>query len=116
MNAREQGREVSVAIVNAPDPVVLLAAAMSFNENIDELTMAAALHKSCTGRHSTSLRLPTAFTSLPMLNMYGGVASPSKTTMRDPTLILPAPLMMSVKNRSLPSTACPIETTPFSTH
>ena len=41
-NARNEGREVSVAIVNAPDPVVLLAAAMSFNENIDELTIAAA--------------------------------------------------------------------------
>lgn len=45
MNAREEGREVKVAVVNAPDPVVLLAAAMSFNENIDELTIAAALHE-----------------------------------------------------------------------
>ena len=45
MNAREEGRPVKIAIVNAPDPVVLLAAAMSFNENLDELTVAAALHK-----------------------------------------------------------------------
>jgi UbiD family decarboxylase len=45
MNARAEGREVDVAVVNAPDPVVLLAAAMSFNENIDELTIAAALHE-----------------------------------------------------------------------
>ena len=45
MNAREEGREVSVAVVNAPDPVVLLAAAMSFDDNIDELTIAAALHE-----------------------------------------------------------------------
>ena len=54
MNAREEGREVNVAIVNAPDPVVLLAAAMSFNENIDELTIAAALHEKLYG---TSLNL-----------------------------------------------------------
>ncbi len=43
--ARAEGREVKIAVVNAPDPVVLLAAAMSFNENIDELTIAAALHE-----------------------------------------------------------------------
>ena len=39
--ARENGDTVDVAVVNAPDPVVLLAAAMSFDENIDELTIAA---------------------------------------------------------------------------
>ena len=43
--ARENGDTVDVAVVNAPDPVVLLAAAMSFDENIDELTIAAALHE-----------------------------------------------------------------------
>ena len=48
-NARAEGREVSVAVVNAPDPVVLLAAEMSFNENIDELTIAAALHEKLYG-------------------------------------------------------------------
>lgn len=52
--ARAAGEEVNVAIVNAPDPVVLLAAAMSFNENIDELTIAAALHERLYG---TPLRL-----------------------------------------------------------
>ena len=34
-----------MAIVNAPDPVVLLAAAMSFSEFRDELQYAAALHE-----------------------------------------------------------------------
>ena len=43
--ARANGDTVDVAVVNAPDPVVLLAAAMSFDENIDELTIAAALHE-----------------------------------------------------------------------
>jgi len=43
--ARENGDTVKIAVVNAPDPVVLLAAAMSFDENIDELTIAAALHE-----------------------------------------------------------------------
>ena len=45
LEARENGDDVEIAIVNAPDPVVLLAAAMSFKENIDELTIAAALHE-----------------------------------------------------------------------
>ncbi len=35
--ARENGDTVDIAVVNAPDPVVLLAAAMSFSDNIDEL-------------------------------------------------------------------------------
>ena len=43
--ARENGDTVDVAVVNAPAPGVLLAAAMSFDENIDELTIAAALHE-----------------------------------------------------------------------
>ena len=43
-DARSAGEEVNVAIINAPDPVVLLlAAAMSFDTNIDELTIASAL-------------------------------------------------------------------------
>ncbi|MGB1587991.1 MAG: UbiD family decarboxylase [Poseidonia sp.] len=58
MNARAEGREVSVAIVNAPDPVVLLAAAMSFNENIDELTIAAALHEKLYGTPLHLVELP----------------------------------------------------------
>ncbi|MEK9650937.1 MAG: UbiD family decarboxylase [Poseidonia sp.] len=56
--ARSEGREVSVAIVNAPDPVVLLAAAMSFNENIDELTIAAALHEKLYGTPLRLVELP----------------------------------------------------------
>ena len=64
MAAREEGREVSIAVVNAPDPVVLLAAAMSFNENIDELTIAATLHEKLYGTplesvSYTHLTLPT---------------------------------------------------------
>ena len=43
--ARSKGHEVKIAIVNAPDPVVLLAGAMSFDEPIDELSIAAALHE-----------------------------------------------------------------------
>ena len=45
ITARENGDTVDIAVVNAPDPVVLLAAAMSFNDNIDELSIAAALHE-----------------------------------------------------------------------
>lgn len=58
MNAREEGREVNIAVVNAPDPVVLLAAAMSFNENIDELTIAAALHEKLYGSPLQLVELP----------------------------------------------------------
>lgn len=54
LTAREEGNEVDIAVVNAPDPVVLLAAAMSFNDNIDELTIAAALHEKL---YSKPLRL-----------------------------------------------------------
>ena len=44
-NAREKGDVIPIAIVNGCDPVVLLAAAMSFEEHIDELTVASALHE-----------------------------------------------------------------------
>ena len=54
--ARANGETVDVAVVNAPDPVVLLAAAMSFSENIDELTIAAALHEKL---YNKPLRLTT---------------------------------------------------------
>ena len=43
--ARANGDTVDIAVVNAPDPVVLLAAAMSFDDNIDELSIASALHE-----------------------------------------------------------------------
>ena len=56
IEARANGKTVDVAVVNAPDPVVLLAAAMSFSENIDELTIAAALHEKL---YDKPLRLTT---------------------------------------------------------
>ena len=55
-SAHSQGSEVSVCVVNAPDPTVLLAAAMSFNDHIDELKVAAALHRRI---HGTPLRVVT---------------------------------------------------------
>ena len=56
--ARAVGEEVNVAIINAPDPVVLLAAAMSFDTNIDELTIASALHEKVYGKPLELLTLP----------------------------------------------------------
>jgi UbiD family decarboxylase len=58
MNARKTGGEVNIAVVNAPDPVVLLAAAMSFDDNIDELTIAAALHEKLYGKPLRLTRMP----------------------------------------------------------
>ncbi len=58
MSAREKGEKVPIAIINAPDPVVLLAAAMSFDHNIDELTIAAALHKKIHGCQLELVTLP----------------------------------------------------------
>lgn len=58
MNARAEGREVNVAVVNAPDPVVLLAAAMSFDENIDELTIASSLHNKLYGKPLELVEMP----------------------------------------------------------
>ena len=58
MDARKEGREVSIAVVNGPDPVVLLAAAMSFNENIDELTIAATLHEKLYDKPLKLVALP----------------------------------------------------------
>jgi UbiD family decarboxylase len=55
--AQENGDEVSIAVVNAPDPVVLLAAAMSFNEPLDELSVAASLHQKLHGRPLTLVKL-----------------------------------------------------------
>ena len=43
--AAKEGKSVDIAVINGADAVVLLAAAMSFTENLDELTVAAALHK-----------------------------------------------------------------------
>ena len=57
-SARESGDEVKIAIINAPDPVVLLAAAMSFDSNIDELTIASSLHKKIHGSPLDLVELP----------------------------------------------------------
>ena len=48
--AAKEGENVDIAVVNGADAVVLLAAAMSFTENLDELTVAAALHKKLHGK------------------------------------------------------------------
>ena len=48
-NAQEKNDEVPIAVVNGPDPVVLLAAAMSFDEPLDELRVAASLHERLYG-------------------------------------------------------------------
>lgn len=55
-SAHSHGSEVSICVVNAPDPTVLLAGAMSFKEHIDELKVAAALHRRI---HGTPLRVVT---------------------------------------------------------
>ena len=47
--AFERNEEIPIAVVNGPDPVVLLAAAMSFAEPLDELRVAAALHERLYG-------------------------------------------------------------------
>ncbi len=52
------GDEVKIGIVNAPDPTVLLAAAMSFDEYLDELTVAAALHQKVHNKPLKLVRLP----------------------------------------------------------
>ena len=56
--AREKAQEGYIAIVNAPDPVVLLAGAMSFDEPIDELTIAAALHEKLYDKPLQLVELP----------------------------------------------------------
>ena len=55
--ARANGDEISIAVVNGADATVLLAAAMSFNEDLDELTVAAALHEKFHGRPLRLVRL-----------------------------------------------------------
>ncbi|MAV60054.1 MAG: hypothetical protein CND89_02595 [Marine Group II euryarchaeote MED-G38] len=55
--AQEKGDQVSIAVVNAPDPVVLLAAAMSFNEPLDELKVASSLHLKLHGEPLKLVRL-----------------------------------------------------------
>ena len=53
-----RNRSRSICVVNAPDPTVLLAAAMSFKEHIDEIKVAAALHRRIYGRPLRVVTLP----------------------------------------------------------
>jgi len=64
-NARTNGETVPIAIVNGCDPVVLLAAAMSFDEHIDELTVASTLHERFYGE------------PLPMVTLDNGIPVPA---------------------------------------
>ena len=63
--AQENNDEVPIAVVNGPDPVVLLAAAMSFDEPLDELRVAAALHERLYG------------TQLELVELANGVVVPA---------------------------------------
>ena len=63
--ARENGDVIPIAIVNGCDPVVLLAAAMSFEQHIDELTVASALHERFYG------------TPLPVVELENGIPVPA---------------------------------------
>ena len=64
-NARANGETIPIAIVNGCDPVVLLAAAMSFDEHIDELTVASTLHERFYGE------------PLPMVTLDNGIPVPA---------------------------------------
>ena len=64
-NARAKGETIPIAIVNGCDPVVLLAAAMSFDEHIDELTVASTLHERFYGE------------PLPMVTLDNGIPVPA---------------------------------------
>ena len=55
--ARSNGDTIPIAIVNGADPVVLLAAAMSFDDPIDELTVASALSQRFYGKPLEVVRL-----------------------------------------------------------
>ena len=50
--------DVPIVVVNGPDPLVLLAAAMSFNEPIDELSVASALHERLYGAKLGLVEMP----------------------------------------------------------
>ncbi len=63
--AKAKGEEIPIAIVNAPGPLVLLAAAMSFDHDLDELTVASALHRRLNGE------------SLPVVILDNGIMAPA---------------------------------------
>ena len=50
--------DVPIVVVNGPDPLVLLAAAMSFNDPIDELSVASALHERLYGAKLGLVEMP----------------------------------------------------------
>ena len=56
--ARDNQEEVNIAIINAPDPVVMLSAAMSFDDNLDELLIASTLHEKVYNRPLELVTLP----------------------------------------------------------
>jgi len=56
--AAEAGDDVPIAVVNGPDPTVLLAAAMSFSDYVDELTVASSLHMRLHGSPLKVVMLP----------------------------------------------------------
>ena len=64
-NARMNGETIPIAIVNGCDPVVLLAAAMSFEQHIDELTVASSLHERFYG------------VPLPVVELANGIPVPA---------------------------------------
>jgi UbiD family decarboxylase len=64
-NARMNGDTIPIAIVNGCDPVVLLAAAMSFEQHIDELTVASTLHEKFYG------------VPLPVVELANGIPVPA---------------------------------------
>jgi len=63
--ARSNGDTIPIVIANGCDPVVLLAAAMSFEQHIDELTVASTLHERFYGE------------PLPMVTMENGIPAPA---------------------------------------
>ena len=56
--ARANGDDINIAVVNGPDATVLLAAATSFTHDLDELTVAAALHQRLHGKPLQLVTLP----------------------------------------------------------
>ena len=68
-NAHKKNEEVPIAVVNGPDPVVLLAAAMSFDEPLDELRVAAALHERLYGSQLEVIELENGIV-VPAISEY----------------------------------------------
>ncbi|MBI87833.1 MAG: hypothetical protein CMB67_02235 [Euryarchaeota archaeon] len=63
--ADESGDEIHIAVVNGADPVFLLAGAMSFDEPLDEILVASALHERLYG------------TQLRVIELSNGVLAPA---------------------------------------